>query len=372
MCRQRLCKEISPRTGGDTTSTDTAGGGGNLGNIDSDIWIMESAQLRGLSALSDSQVSEETKIQEIYSRLSSYRDLRARLSDEVKKGHDLARTVMTALASSSPGTTASTAGDARRIVVELSATANIGSANFTVLAPSRGPVIVEIVIKGVPVVAHISNNSRYTTISASAAKTFNLKRLEKLRSLVFRDALTGKRLKNKSMTCLEKFVFSVGDVEVTLRNAVEIDPDMDGIGVQLGQDFFLSAAWCVIDVQVDGSSSDSRGNQEALYMRTDGMSSWLIGKCDSGHSESLRYYSHGGKTARLPLLRFNPHRDERINAITLKVDATFTECSWCCRTFPEGMHSCPVCYEVGEDVYYCDERCQKAAWKVHKANKEGH
>jgi hypothetical protein len=224
----------------------------------------------------------------------------------------------------------------------------------------------------VPVVAHISNNSRYTTISASAARTFSLKRLEKLRSLAFRDVLTGKRLKNRSITRLEEFVFSVGGIEVTLRNAVEIDPDMDGIGVQLGQDFFLSAAWCAVDVQVDMHTSDCRGNQEALYMRTDGMCSWFIGKCDSKHSESLRYYSHGGKTARLPLLRFNPHKDARINAITLKCDATFTECSWCCRTFPEGMHSCPVCYDVGEDVYYCDERCQKAAWKVHKANKKGH
>jgi hypothetical protein len=372
MCRQRLCQEISPRTEDYTASTDTTGSGGNLGNIDSDIWIMESSQLRGLSALSDSQVSEETKIQEIYSRVSSYRDLRAKLIYEVKKGHNLARTFMIPLASSSPGTTASTAGDARRVVLELSATHNIGSDDCTMTAPSRGPVIVEIMVKGVPVVAHISNHSRYTIISASAAKTFNLKRLEKLRSLVFRDALAGKRLKNKSMTCLEKFVFSVGDVEVTLRNAVEIDPDMDGIGVQLGQDFFLSAAWCAIDVQVDMCTSDSLGNQEALYMRTDGMCSWFLGKCDSGHSESLRYYSHGGKTARLPLLHFISHSNARINAMTLKHDATFTECSWCCRTFPEGMHSCPVCYDAGEDVYYCDERCQKAAWKVHKANKEGH
>jgi hypothetical protein len=255
------------------------------------------------------------------------------------------------------------------VIVELSGTDTIASDNGIVMAPSSGPVIVEITIKGVPVVAHISNNSRYTIISASVVKTFNLKRLEKLRSLAFRDALTEKRLKNMSVTCLEKFTFSVGGVEVTLRNAVEIDPDRDGIGVQLGQDFFLSAALCAVDVKVGGHVTDSQGNQEAGYMRVDGTCSWLIAKCDS---ESLRYYSHGGKTARLPLLHFNPNISAKINAITLKDDATFDECSWCCRTFPEGMSSCPSCSNAGKVVYYCDERCQKAAWKVQKANKEGH
>jgi hypothetical protein len=129
MCRQRLCKELSPRTEDNTASTDTTGSGGNSGNIDSDIRIMESAQLRGLSTLSDGQVSEETKIQEIYSSVSSKRDFRAKLLDQVSKGHDLARTVMIPLASPSPGITTSTMGDARRVVVELSSTLNIGSDN---------------------------------------------------------------------------------------------------------------------------------------------------------------------------------------------------------------------------------------------------
>jgi hypothetical protein len=354
MCRQRLCMEISPRTGDDATATDTNGSGGNLGNLDSNMGIMEAAQLRGLSTLSDSQVLEETKIQGTYSIFSSYQDLRKKVIDQVIRGHR----------------TASTVGGAGVVVsVELSATDTVAGDNCIVMAPSRGPAIIEITIKGVPVVAHISNNSRYTTISASIVKTFNLKRLEKLRSLAFRDAISGKRLKNMSVTCLDKFIFSVGGVEVMLRNAVEIDPDMDGIGVQLGQDFFLSAAFCAVDMQIGGHLTDSQGNQEAGYMRVDGICSWLIAKCDS---ESLRYYSHGGKTARLPLLHVNPNMDAKINAITLSADETFTECSWCCRKFPEGMRKCSVCYDVGEDVYYCDERCQKAAWKVHKANRGGH
>jgi hypothetical protein len=327
--------------------------------------IVEIAQLRGLSTLSDSQVLEETRIQGIYSSSLSFQDLRAKLLDEVIKGHELARrgSHMT-----SSGTTASTVGDARIWVVELSATHNMAGDNMIVSAPSRGPVIVEIVIKGVPVVAHISNNSRYTIISASVAKTFNLKRLEKLRSFEFRDAMMGERLENMSMTCLEKFIFSVGGVEVTLRNAVEIDPDMDGIGIQLGQDFFLSAAWCTVDVQI----GDSRGNEEAVYMRTHGIGSWMIAKCDS---ESLRYYAHGGKTAHVPLLHFNPNKDGRINAVTLKADTPFTECSWCCRTFPEGMHVCSVVMsdakrlrgrstrQIKNVTKVCSSR--RLSWKLH-------
>jgi hypothetical protein len=363
MCRQRLCKELSPRTEVEAAAADISSSSGNSGNIGSDMGIVEVAQLRGLSTLSDSQVVKETKIQGIYSTASSFQDLRAKLLEEVMKGQEVARRGMHF------GTTASRLENARITVVELSATHNMAGDNIIVTAPSLGPVIVEIMINGVPVVAHISNNSRYTIISATVAKTFNLKRLENLRSFEFREVMMGKRMKNVSMTCLEKFIFSVGGVEVTLRNAVEIDPDMKEIGVQLGQDFFLSAAWCTVDVQIGGCTTDGRGNEEAMYMRTHGIGSWMIAKCDS---ESLRYYSHGGKSAHVPLLHFNPNKDGRMNAISLKDDTPFTECSWCCRTFPESMHWCPVCYDAGENVYYCDERCQKAAWKVHKASKEGH
>jgi hypothetical protein len=111
----------------------------------------------------------------------------------------------------------------------------------------------------------LAGKRRDCVYGAGDAKTFNLKRLEKLQSFAFRDAVTGKRIKNMSVTCLEKFILSVGGVEVTLRNAVVIDPDMDGIGIQMGQDFFLSAAWCVVDVQISAHTTDSRGNQEAGY-----------------------------------------------------------------------------------------------------------
>jgi hypothetical protein len=48
MCRQRLCKDISPRTEDDAATTDTSGCG-NLGNIDSD-WVMR-LLLEGLNAV---------------------------------------------------------------------------------------------------------------------------------------------------------------------------------------------------------------------------------------------------------------------------------------------------------------------------------
>jgi hypothetical protein len=173
-------------------------------------------------------------------------------------------------------------------------------------------------------------------------------------------------LKNKVITCLEEFTFLLGGIEIRLRNAVEVEPDLDGAGVQLGQDFFLSAAWCVADVET-GEAVDSRGNRQPAYMRTDAIASWMELDCNS---ESLRYYGHGGKTAHVPLLHYNPHKDARVTAMTLKPDTTFTECSWCTRTFPKGMAQCTGCSDWGENVYYCDERCQKAAWKVHKVTCE--
>ena len=48
-------------------------------------------------------------------------------------------------------------------------------------------------------------------------------------------------------------------VEVMLRNAVELSPDMDWVGVQLGQDFFLTARFCAVDVIGDMEGQDSNG-----------------------------------------------------------------------------------------------------------------
>jgi hypothetical protein len=174
-------------------------------------------------------------------------------------------------------------------------------------------------------------------------------------------------LTNTTVTCLEEFKFVLAGIEITLCNAVEVKPDMNGAGVQLGQDFFLSAAWCVADVET-AEAIDSHGNRQVAYMRTDATASWIAWDCSS---ESLRYYGHGKKNAaHVPLLHNNPHKGAKVSAMTLKPDTLFTECSWCTRTFPKGMAYCKACFYSGVNVYYCDERCQRSAWKVHRVHCE--
>jgi hypothetical protein len=91
---------------------------------------------------------------------SSFQDLRAKLADE-KGTHDLANR---GAHFGSSGTTVSTAG-MRADSTELTLTVS-QNGNSMVMA-LLAEVTVEIVIKGVPVVAHIKH-SRYTTILPSA------------------------------------------------------------------------------------------------------------------------------------------------------------------------------------------------------------
>jgi hypothetical protein len=92
--------------------------------------------------------------------------------DRVKKGHEDA-------SNEHPMAFEGEAGFQKQSVqmngIELSSTNSIMGATFTLTAPSLGPAMVEITIKGVPVVARLSNNSFYTCISSSVVKTFRLK-----------------------------------------------------------------------------------------------------------------------------------------------------------------------------------------------------
>ena len=351
ICRHRLCKEIAPRNEGVAADINSLWG------------LMNSPELhlRGPSCLTDDQVLEEAKIQGLYTVIMFTSTLRAKLLDRAKRGHEDA-------SNEHPMQFYEEDGDQTQITgrrgIELSATNSIMTNTLMLAAPRHGPAMIEIQIKGVPVVARLSNNSFYTCISSSVVNTLRLKRLKKLSSKKFRDGLTGTKLNNKTITCLEEFTFSLDGIEITIRNAVEVDPDLLGAGVQLGQDFFLSAAWCLVDVEC-GAATDSSGNEQPFYTRTDAMASWFVTDCKS---ESLRYYGHDGMTAHVPLLHYNPHKHAQISIVTLKPDTTFNECNWCLRTFPKGMAHCTRCFDSGENVYYCDERCQKAAWKVHKVN----
>jgi RING-type zinc-finger/MYND finger len=377
ICRAALCKDLCPPTSrrevNESSESATFLTGNCMGNLDSNILFSYVQQLMHLSELTDDQVMEEAKAQSFYTDSFPIQDLREKLHTRVQQGHLNAKKeeefTFTSRSSAEGGNNPQqTLQNAKTLVmIELSSTHSICSGDHTFIAPKDGPVILQISVKGVPVLAHISNNSRYTIISKSVADNLCLKRIEKLQTKKFREGLSGKRMPNFRFTCLEKFSFSIGGIDVTLRNAVEIspDPDMNAIGIQLGQDFFYSARYCVVDTAVGNSD-----NESPRYMRTDGGMSWIASDCDS---ESLRYYSHDGKSCRLPIFHFNPNVTGRFNAMSLKWDASFTECNWCSRIFPEGMHSCAVCYEkAGVDAYYCDESCQKAAWKIHKATHVAH
>jgi len=334
-CHSQLCKDIRRYANDDD-------GEGNQGNSLFDVVSLEAEQERNIMSLSDHQISEEMRAQGIFSALfSSYHRQRTKLLDTVRNGNS-------------------------EEILELSATNSIFDGNNRILSPAGGPVVVEISVKGIPLLARISNNSRYTIVSKSVAKTFTLKRIEKLSSKKFRDGLTKKRIsKYVSLTCLDRFEFEIGGIDVVLRNAVEASPDLDGIGIQLGQDFFMSGRFCVADVNISVTSGEGK-----VGYRTDGLFSWNT-KATAERIESLRYYSHHGHFCSVPLLHFNPHKNPSAQVLTLKLDVAFTECSWCCRVFPEGMGQCRLCDGHGDEGFYCDEDCQRAAFKIHrKCHKE--
>jgi hypothetical protein len=139
----------------------------------------------------------------------------------------------------------------------------------------------------------------------------------------------------------------------------------------LGKDFFLSAALCVVDVAVVRpekvfTSQKQRLKNESVYMRTDGLLSYTIGP--KNDEENLRYYSYNGESEMVPLFHLDPSPMEQRFLHVVSIDET-NECSWCRRKFPEGLLWCSVCAESRDhkNIYYCDESCQREAYKIHKA-----
>jgi hypothetical protein len=87
------------------------------------------------------------------------------------------------------------------------------------------------------------------------------------------DALTV-LIKNMSMTCLEKLIFSVGGVEVTLRNAVEINPDRMELEYSWPR-FLSSAAWCAVDVQIASIPTVVATEEDFICVRTELLHGWI-------------------------------------------------------------------------------------------------
>jgi hypothetical protein len=224
----------------------------------------------------------------------------------------------------------------------------------TYLFVKDGTWCVDIKINGVPLLSRVSNVSLYTMISATLVDELGLKRIKSLKSKKFVDVF-GRKLKNSTFTCLELLAVSIGGIDVNLRNAVETSPPVDEMfGIQLGLDFLGSAAWCPIDVEIEGGNDEN----QAQFMRLDGGLAYLIEAPTQG---MLRYYSRDGRTALVPLLPFGPFKGSINYNISLRESAKFDQCFFCNRVFPEGMLFCENC-----DATYCDERCQRAGWKLHK------
>jgi hypothetical protein len=247
--------------------------------------------------------------------------------------------------------------------VDLAAGVSITNGSYVNLCPQNGPVSIQVSVWNIPILARISNRSLYTIVSKTVVDNLGLKRIERLTSNKFVDTVSGKKLRATTFTCLEPFTIQVGEIKVTLRTAIEASPDPMGImfGMQLGLDFLYSGIWCPIDVKI-GEDGDG-------FMRVDGDVAWSSQKPSK---EMLRYYSHDGRVANIPILHFSPFDKHTIHGMSLKADVTFEQCYWCCRVFPKGMKVCGPCHDSGNTVTYCDQRCQKAAWKVHKRTKTAH
>ena len=105
--------------------------------------------------------------------------------------------------------------------------------------------MIPITVRGVPILASISNASVYTMVSSAFVKTFGLGKT-KLTSNAFKGA-TPAPGPGLAGTVLKDLVFTLGDaggIPIRLNTALEASSlDGDRIGVQLGLDFFMHAAW---------------------------------------------------------------------------------------------------------------------------------
>jgi len=244
--------------------------------------------------------------------------------------------------------------------VDLGTDTTIIRDRYAYFNPKFGACCIDVLINGVPILARVSNTSFYTMISVTVVEELGLRRIERLHSNKFVDTVQRKKCSNLKFTCLEPITIRIGKIDVKLANAVEISPDPnddDMFGVQLGSDFFTSALWCPIDVEVEAETDD-----QSSFLRIanpDGQTASLLSKASKS---MIRYYSHDGRHAYVPLLHFGPFKQGTNHGISLRENVKFDQCFWCSRVFPEGMLVCEICHEAT----YCDERCQKAGWKCHK------
>lgn len=231
------------------------------------------------------------------------------------------------------------------------------------ITPKNGQTWVPIKLKDVHIFASLSTSSTVTLVSPNFVNSFALQKSrlssDKLPSGIFAN-------RTKCMfTVVDEFEIMVGDVSVKLNNAVMCDPSPGYLGIQLGQDFFKCAAFSQLNVVCasEVSTHDGMPPKKEFMATTEG--GYRVGHTlDSNAVEELRYYGKCGNWARVPIYHLPFLSDYPPCGLVLKPQEAW-ECHWCGRYFP-GMMRCPPCAKIGKQVNYCDERCQKKAWKIHK------
>ncbi|KAL7541954.1 hypothetical protein ACHAXR_011382, partial [Thalassiosira sp. AJA248-18] len=235
--------------------------------------------------------------------------------------------------------------------LELSATASVvsdGDNPVFVCPPDKGPVVVTIEVKSVPVLAWLSPYSLVTVVPISVVNSFGFK-TKPLSSSQF----TGfDRSQISVVAVVEEFKFRLGSIEVCLTNAVVLSEESDLTkGIRLGMDFFESAAWTRCSTRFAGDIfvvSDA-GYTKNLFLPE--------------QKDELRYYSRDGKICQLPFIHVENMADSHyIPVVTLDYGlskTSFDECQWCCRCFPsDGMLKCEDKGTQHYNRHYCDEECK--------------
>lgn len=260
-------------------------------------------------------------------------------------------------------------------LLELSSTRSFVVDGRQYLAPKEGPAVIPIVVKGVPILAWLSPTSPLTVLSRDFVENFGLQRKE-LSSKEFIQ-FDGRELDR--FWAVKEFVFHIGQIEIRLNNSICYQFAAQGErprGVQLGMDFFDTAAWAQVSVQLDGRflmndlSEDSKTENneappETVYAIADGCGPIVV--TTDPQPQEIRFYCRTGEIFRTPLIHLaNLSDSDYIPIVSLPNTVQFTECEWCTRCFPTGMKACAECETLGRSTFYCDEACQKQAEAVHQ------
>jgi hypothetical protein len=238
------------------------------------------------------------------------------------------------------------------------------------VSPEGDPVCIEVSVRGIPLLARVSNRSLYTIVGESVFEQLRLTRLESLQTNKLVNTLNAKRLKKLSFTCLAPFTLKMGVIEVTLRNAIMLSPDPCGemFGNQLGHDFLSSGTWLVpntVDgkMEIENELPFDSSSQDDTWMRVDGEYTW-----GGGLKSPRKCFDIIHTTERLRMFRcfISVHLFEPTSLVFhAKRRQSWINSFWYYRVFPEGMLVCPVCDKAGEIDTYCYQRCQQAAFKIH-------